>query len=201
MFLIFSSLFTLVNARPSLMMDTSCYSFTNKNDCLDSWDCMWCNTTSENNSGICNKFNVCNYNSSNYENCETPNYFFNNECNFLTLLFYTFIFTSFFASVFLLIYTTKNLLSEQNTRVRVMNSIMYLILFLIVIPFIILFYFDNAIFYYYLISIIFLSLFYTCCFHTTNYTKKNYESWIIDFYKIHNPQDTHANNESEKLIN
>lgn len=201
MILLILSLIGLVNAKPSIMMDSLCSIYENKDDCLNNWDCMWCNNTLTNNTGTCNKFNVCNFNSSSFENCETPNYFFTNECNFLTLLFYTVIITSFLASVCLLLHTNQRLLTKQNTSYRAINHIQYLLLFLIVIPFFILFYFDNRFFYYYLISIIFFSLLYSCCFHTSNYTKQNYQRWMIDYYKIHNPHDNNIETEREKLIN
>ena len=206
MFLLILSL-SLFNVSLGRSLDVSVHSICNipdnKDVCLKNFGCMWCNNTDsilsvQNNSdGYCRNFDICNFNQSEYPNCEISKYYTNNECDFFKLLYYSLLIFGFISATSLMLYTNYKLMLNQNMDENNINRIQGLLVILLLVPFLLLYFYDIMVFYYYLIIMILFSLLYSCCFHTSRHAPNYYRNWSRTHYSLYNPHDA----ESEKLLN
>ena len=178
---LFAIFLPLVIAKPSSLEMRAICSSINRNDCLNDWGCMWCNNTE-----TCHDVRVCHFNQSENYSCELSNYDYKSECYFFNWLFFGLVIFGFISAIIILLYINSKILQLNNINSNLVNRIQILITSLIVIPFILLYFCDYIVFYYYLFSIIVFSLLYSCCFSS---------SMSINYYR----QNT-QNSEQEKLI-
>ena len=161
--------------------------YDNKDKCLDNWPCMWCNYSDisnitngnlSNGYGFgygygygsidtysrCTNVAPCEFNGSNFKNCEYRNEDkYKNECNVLSLFLYIMIFIGYYISMIIIYGTVNRLLISENVSDTGRKSINTIILGLTTVPLVLFLFLDLVVFYTIFLCYIILGLCIYCC--------------------------------------
>jgi hypothetical protein len=174
-FLVFLfNLFSLGSSRFTLNSN-KCEIQPTQDNCLNIWGCMWCNETMTQNAtdGSCKIIDICHPPSTN-SSCTIVNYDYELECYLSSLTLNILIFCAFWASIFTMLYYTNRLLIVNSITKRVRGTILSLIFILLFFPSLFLYITPTLVFYYWLLSLGFISITYCGIIETYKYKKNNY---------------------------
>ena len=163
-----------------------CTHVNNKESCIKTWPCMWCNKTeivnyTIQNVSTCNVVYPCYHESDKYNNCVYANSYKNTtNCYIFATLLYALIILSFYISIMVILGRINLFLLRDNTSEYTRKSVNGIAFFAMFIPLIITFMINPYLFNILYIAYIIVAILSYCCFKikdkSPEYTRINSES-------------------------
>jgi hypothetical protein len=142
---------------------------TTLSDCIDNWDCMWCNNSVIDNNTIvyeaqCNYISPCYFDQDNNNNCIIQNESkYDLQCKIGSILFYMLLIIGYYVSIIIIYGTLNSLISEENISESTKKSLNTLVLIITAVPLIVMFFINPLAFNFLFISYIIVGMCILCC--------------------------------------
>ena len=155
-------LLSFIGGAVSVGLETC--SYKDKNTCVGTWPCVWCNKTSRMNSTGCYKVPLCGLNEEVYDSCEYEHKsVYNMTCVMSSTLFIVLIVLGYYISMIVIFGTVNKLLLNENIGDKTRKSVNTILAIMTVVPLMLTFLFKPVTFYFLFCSYLITGCLVYCC--------------------------------------